>query len=49
MDNLLDEIVLADQLGLDVLGGGEHQRSEFLIRSQLSSWLRSLRSLRTFS
>lgn len=33
MDNLLDEIGLADQIGLDVLGGGEHQRSEFLIPS----------------
>ena len=30
MDNLLDEIVLADQVGLDVFGIGEHHRSEFL-------------------
>jgi len=30
MDNLLDEIVLADQLGLDVFGIGEHHRSEFV-------------------
>jgi probable LLM family oxidoreductase len=30
MDNLLDEIVLADQVGLDVFGVGEHHRSEFV-------------------
>ncbi len=30
MDNLLDEIVLADQAGLDVFGIGEHHRSEFV-------------------
>ena len=30
MDNLLDEIVLADQVGLDVFGIGEHHRSEFV-------------------
>src|ERR1700741_1897324 len=30
MDNLLEEIVLADQLGLDVFGIGEHHRSEFV-------------------
>src|ERR1700690_4362868 len=30
MDNLLEEIVLADQVGLDVFGIGEHHRSEFL-------------------
>src|SRR6476646_11103239 len=30
MDNLLDEIVLADQVGLDVFGVGEHHRREFL-------------------
>src|SRR5246500_1085648 len=29
MDNLLDEIVLADQVGLNVFGIGEHHRSEF--------------------
>jgi probable LLM family oxidoreductase len=30
MDNLLGEIVLADQVGLDVFGIGEHHRSEFV-------------------
>ncbi len=29
MDNLLDEIVLADQVGLDVFGICEHHRREF--------------------
>jgi hypothetical protein len=30
MDNLLDEIILAEQVGLDVFGIGEHRRSEFV-------------------
>ena len=30
MDNLLEEIALADQVGLDVFGIGEHHRSEFV-------------------
>src|SRR6266481_3283548 len=30
IENLLQEIVLADQVGLDVFGIGEHHRSEFL-------------------
>jgi probable LLM family oxidoreductase len=30
IDNLLDEIVLADQVGLDVFGIGEHHRHEFV-------------------
>jgi alkanesulfonate monooxygenase SsuD/methylene tetrahydromethanopterin reductase-like flavin-dependent oxidoreductase (luciferase family) len=30
MQNLLEEIVLADQVGLDVFGVGEHHRSEFV-------------------
>lgn len=30
MDNLLEEIVLADQVRLDVFGIGEHHRSEFV-------------------
>src|SRR5246127_250372 len=30
MNNLLDEIALADQVGLDVFGIGEHHRSEFV-------------------
>ena len=30
MHNLLEEIVLADQAGLDVFGVGEHHRSEFV-------------------
>jgi len=30
LGNLLEEIELADQVGLDVFGIGEHHRSEFL-------------------
>jgi alkanesulfonate monooxygenase SsuD/methylene tetrahydromethanopterin reductase-like flavin-dependent oxidoreductase (luciferase family) len=30
VDNLLEEIGLADQVGLDVFGIGEHHRSEFV-------------------
>jgi len=30
IQNLLEEIVLADQIGLDVFGVGEHHRSEFV-------------------
>jgi probable LLM family oxidoreductase len=30
MDHLLEEMVLADQIGLDVFGIGEHHRSEFV-------------------
>ena len=30
MENLLEEIVVADQVGLDVFGIGEHHRSEFV-------------------
>src|SRR5690349_14349366 len=30
MDNLLEGVVLADQVGLDVFGIGEHHRSEFV-------------------
>lgn len=30
MDNLVEEIVLADRVGLDVFGIGEHHRSEFV-------------------
>jgi probable LLM family oxidoreductase len=30
MENLLEEIVLADQAGLDVFGVGEHHRNEFV-------------------
>src|SRR6266446_2219169 len=30
IENLLDEIVLADQVGLDVFGIGEHHRGEFV-------------------
>ncbi len=30
IENLLEEIVLADQVGLDVFGVGEHHRSEFV-------------------
>lgn len=33
MKNLLEEITLADQLGLDVFGVGEHHRPEYLVSS----------------
>src|SRR3984957_6863912 len=33
MRNLLEEIELADQLGLDVFGLGEHHRPDFLVSS----------------
>src|SRR3954466_4033700 len=29
--NLIEEIVLADEVGLDVFGGGEHHRKEFTV------------------
>lgn len=31
LDQLLEEIVLADQLGLDVFGVGEHHRADFVV------------------
>ena len=31
MANLLEEIVLADEVGLDVFGVGEHHRPEFTV------------------
>jgi len=37
IENLLEEIVLADQVGLDVFGIGEQHRSESWIRPRLSS------------
>ena len=36
--NLLEEIELADQVGLDVFGVGEHHRREFLDPPQPSFW-----------
>ena len=30
MANLLEEVVVADQVGLDLFGVGEHHRAEFL-------------------
>jgi probable LLM family oxidoreductase len=33
MRNLMDEVQLADQVGLDVFGVGEHHRSDFLVSS----------------
>ena len=30
IQNLVEELVLADQVGLDVFGVGEHHRSEFV-------------------
>ena len=49
MDNLLDEIVLADQVGLDVFGIGEHHRSEFVDRLRLLSWVLPLPAPRTLA
>jgi hypothetical protein len=39
MDHLLQEIALADQVGLDVFGIGEHHRPEFLDSAPPSSSL----------
>ena len=33
MKNLLEEIELADQLGIDVFGVGEHHRPDYLVSS----------------
>ncbi len=33
MANLLEEIELADQVGLDVFGIGEHHRPDFIVSS----------------
>ena len=33
MANLLEEIVLADEVGLDVFGVGEHHRPDFTVSS----------------
>jgi len=33
MDDLLEEMVLADELGLDVVGVGEHHRPDFVVSS----------------
>jgi hypothetical protein len=51
MSNLLDEIILAEQVGLDVFGIGEHHRSEFVdpapvVPSTLIDQLRRLNDAR---
>ena len=33
LKNLLDEIELADQVGLDVFGLGEHHRADYVVSS----------------
>ncbi len=38
MADLLEEIEVADQVGLDVFGMGEHHRAEFWIPRQRSFW-----------
>ena len=48
MDNLLDEIVLADQVGVDAFDIGEHRRSEF-VDFRLLSWVLPLPALRRFA
>jgi alkanesulfonate monooxygenase SsuD/methylene tetrahydromethanopterin reductase-like flavin-dependent oxidoreductase (luciferase family) len=35
--NLIEEIVLADQVGLDVFGVGEHHRPEFTVSAPAAS------------
>ena len=45
MDNLVDEIVLADQAGLDVFGTAASSS----IPPQSSSWVRPLHAPRTFA
>jgi len=49
MDNLLDEIILAEQVGLDVFGIGEHHRSEFVDSAPVVILVRPQRAPRTFS
>lgn len=36
MANLMEEIELSDQLGLDVFSIGEHHRSDFIVSSPAS-------------
>src|SRR5215204_4243598 len=38
LHNLLEEIELADQLGLDVFGVGEHHRPDYAVSSPLWCW-----------
>ncbi len=49
MANLLEEITLADQVGLDVFGIGEHHRSEFLDSAPPSSSRRAPRGQNKFA
>jgi len=49
IQNLVEEIVLADQIGLDVFGVGEHHRSESLTPPQSSFLVRRLRAQKTFA
>jgi alkanesulfonate monooxygenase SsuD/methylene tetrahydromethanopterin reductase-like flavin-dependent oxidoreductase (luciferase family) len=47
--DLLEEIELADQVGLDVFGIGEHHRQEFVASALLSFWLRRRREPSEFA
>jgi hypothetical protein len=49
MDNLLDEIVLADQLGLDVFASGNTTAASSWIRLRLLSWVPPPRARKIFA
>jgi len=50
MDNLLDEIILAEQVGLDVFGIGEHHRKRVCgLGSSCDPWCGRNAHQRTFS
>lgn len=39
--NVVDEAVLADEIGIDFIGLGEHHRADFAISSPKPCWRRS--------
>ena len=41
MRDLIEEAELAEQVGLDVFGVGEHHREDLIVSSPRSSWRRS--------
>ena len=44
MRDLMEEVELADQVGLDVFGIGEHHRAEYLVSTPAVSRMRARRS-----
>jgi alkanesulfonate monooxygenase SsuD/methylene tetrahydromethanopterin reductase-like flavin-dependent oxidoreductase (luciferase family) len=49
MADLLDEVEIADCLGLDVFGIGEHHRAEFLDSAPAIIWQQRLPVLNSFA